>query len=62
MTIVETYRNDFDARALPYLRPWLSRTGCGGFFKTTDCWPCLHDARFLDTVVKEIEDRTKALK
>ena len=59
---IEKYRKDFDARVLPLLRPLQTATGCGSFFKNKDCWPCLHAAKYLDTVIKEIEARTKATK
>jgi serine/threonine-protein kinase len=61
-SIIDNYRKDLDARSLPFLKQWLPRTGCGGFFKNADCWPCLHENKLLETVVKEIEDRAKATK
>ncbi len=57
--VLDTYRKDLDARALPLLRPLTATTGCGPFFKNKDCWPCLHAAKYLDTVLKEIEARSK---
>jgi hypothetical protein len=57
---LETYRKDLDARVLPFLRPLTATRGCGTFFKNQDCWPCLHAAKYLDTLIKEIEAKTKA--
>jgi len=56
---IEKYRADLDSRALTILKPLTSTRGCGGFFKKDDCWPCLHEKGFLDTVIKEIEERGK---
>jgi serine/threonine-protein kinase len=57
--IVEKYKSDFDATALPVLRTWTRTTGCGGFFKRGDCWPCLREERLLDKTIAAIEERTK---
>ncbi len=56
---IETYRADFDARALPILGPLRSTSGCG-FLRNRDCNPCLHDGKLLETVYKEVEERAKA--
>jgi serine/threonine protein kinase len=60
--VLDTYRKDLDARVLPFLKPLTATRGCGSFFKNQDCWPCLHAAKYLDTVIKEIEARVKASK
>jgi serine/threonine-protein kinase len=55
---IEKYRADFDARALPLLAPLRSTSGCG-FLRNRDCLPCLREGKLLETVYKEVEDRTK---
>ncbi|MEO7093950.1 MAG: hypothetical protein ABI175_11915, partial [Polyangiales bacterium] len=60
--VMETYRKDLDQRVLPFLKPLTATRGCGSFFKNQDCWPCLHAAKYLDTLIKEIETRVKASK
>ena len=57
--IITKYKNDFDATALPVLRGMTKTTGCGGFFKRSDCWPCLREDGFLNKVIASIEERTK---
>ncbi|MGZ5970966.1 MAG: serine/threonine protein kinase, partial [Polyangiales bacterium] len=57
--VIEKYKNDFDATALPALKQLTVRTGCGGFFKRGDCWPCLREDNFLGKVIQGIEDRSK---
>jgi serine/threonine-protein kinase len=56
--VIEKYRADFDARALPLLSPLRAQSGCG-FLRNRDCFPCLREGKFLETVYKEVEDRTK---
>ncbi len=53
--IIEKYKTDFDATALPILRGMTKSTGCGGFFKRGDCWPCLREDNFLGKVIASIE-------
>lgn len=57
--LLEKHRSDFDARALPYLRPLLTRRGCGGFFRMNDCWPCLRNDQLVENLIKEIEQRSQ---
>jgi hypothetical protein len=57
--IVDKYKTDFDATALPVLRGMTKTTGCGGFFKRSDCWPCMREDGFLTKVIAAIEERTK---
>jgi len=57
--VITKYRDDFDATALPVLRGMTKTTGCGGFFKRSDCWPCLREDGFLNKVIAAIEERTK---
>jgi hypothetical protein len=57
--IIEKYKNDFDATALPVLKSFTKTTGCGGFFKRGDCWPCLREDGFLGKVITGVEDRSK---
>ncbi len=56
--VIEKYRADFDARALPLLAPLRSTSGCG-FLRNRDCNPCLREGKLLETVYKEVDDRTK---
>jgi len=57
--IIDKYKTDFDATALPVLRGMTKTTGCGGFFKRADCWPCMREDSFLTKVIAAIEERTK---
>jgi len=57
--IIEKYKNDFDATALPVLKAFTKTTGCGGFFKRGDCWPCLREDGFLTKVITGVEERSK---
>jgi serine/threonine-protein kinase len=57
--VIEKYKDDFDTTALPALKQLTVRTGCGGFFKRGDCWPCLREDNFLNKVIQGIEDRSK---
>lgn len=57
--IIDKYKMDFDATALPVLRGMTKTTGCGGFFKRADCWPCMREDGFLTKVIGAIEERTK---
>ncbi|MBI2395053.1 MAG: protein kinase [Deltaproteobacteria bacterium] len=57
--IIEKYKNDFDATALPALRAMTKTTGCGGFFKRSDCWPCLREDGLLSKVIASVEERSK---
>ena len=43
----------------PVLRGMTKTTGCGGFFKRADCWPCMREDGFLTKVIGAIEERTK---
>ena len=57
--VIEKYKNDFDATSLPVLRSMTKSTGCGGFFKRGDCWPCMREDGFLTKVIAAVEDRSK---
>jgi hypothetical protein len=46
-----------DYRALPLLKAYSARKGCG-FIGSRDCWPCMHKDGALDAAIKAIEDRT----
>jgi serine/threonine-protein kinase len=46
-----------DYRALPLLKAYAARKGCG-FLGSRDCWPCMHKDGTLDGAIKAIEDRT----
>ena len=62
LSALKKYSLDFDDAVLPILRQWNTRSGCG-FFHSTDCWPCLHDAQSpLDRIVYTLNDRTKKAK
>jgi eukaryotic-like serine/threonine-protein kinase len=53
--VIEKFKNDFDATALPILRSMTKTTGCGGFFKRGDCWPCMREDGFLNKVIAAVE-------
>ncbi len=57
--ILEKWKDQLDANALPVLKPLTKATGCGGFFKRDDCWPCLREDRFLEKIITGIEERAK---
>jgi hypothetical protein len=57
--VIEKYRDTFDTTALPLLKPLTHTKGCGGFFKTSDCWPCLREDNLLNKVIAGIEERAK---
>jgi tRNA A-37 threonylcarbamoyl transferase component Bud32 len=57
--VIEKYRDDFDALALPMLKSMTKTTGCGGFFKRADCWPCLREDGLLAKVIASVEERVK---
>jgi serine/threonine-protein kinase len=62
LSALKKYEPDFDDAVLPILRQWDARTGCG-FFRNTDCWPCLHDAQSpLDHIVNSLSERSKKAK
>jgi tRNA A-37 threonylcarbamoyl transferase component Bud32 len=57
---LEKYRADLDQRVLVQLKYFQTKTsGCGGFFRNGDCYACLREGKFLDTLVKELDDRLK---
>ncbi len=58
--VLEKWKDQLDATALPVLKPLTKTTGCGGFFKRDDCWPCLRDDRFLEKIIQGIEERSKS--
>ncbi len=58
-TILEKYKDELDTTAVPLLKPLQRTTGCGGFFKRSDCWPCLREGNLLNKVLAGIEERAK---
>ncbi len=58
--VLEKWKDQLDSTALPVLKPLTKTTGCGGFFKRDDCWPCLRDDRFLEKIIQGIEERSKS--
>jgi hypothetical protein len=52
-------RDHGDQRTLPFLLPLLARSGCGGFFTSRDCWPCLRENRSLEAAIAAINARLR---
>jgi len=57
--LLETARDQADARLLPQLQPYESARGCG-FLGRNDCSPCMHRDHLLDDARQAILDRAKA--
>ena len=56
--LLDRARTDGDARLVPLLRPMKVTRGCG-FFKQSDCWPCLRKDDALEDALRAIDARGK---